>query len=73
MILNVLKEEGQTLEGVDAFSARGGGLVNVEGGVFTIGDKLLEHARTCYTVKHPATLGAHWQMHFPKNSAELHL
>ena len=32
--------------------------VNVEGGVFTIGDKLLEHARTCYTVKHPATLGA---------------
>ena len=30
MILNVLKEEGQTLEGVDAFSARGGGLVNVE-------------------------------------------
>lgn len=25
---------------------------------FTIGDKLLEHARTCYTVKHPATLGA---------------
>ena len=58
MILNVLKEEGQTLEGVDAFSARGGGLVNVEGGVFTIGDKLLEHARTCYTVKHPATLGA---------------
>ena len=32
MILNVLKEEGQTLEGVDAFSARGGGLVNVEGG-----------------------------------------
>ena len=58
MILNVLKEEGQTLEGVDAFSARGGGLVNVEGGVFTIGDKLLEHARTCYTVKHPAPLGA---------------
>lgn len=58
MILDVLKEEGQTLEGVDAFSARGGGLVNVEGGVFAIGDKLLEHARTCYTVKHPATLGA---------------
>ena len=58
MILDVLKEEGQTLEGVDAFSARGGGLVNVEGGVFAIGDKLLEHARTCYTVKHPAPLGA---------------
>ena len=58
MILNTLKEEGQPLEGVDAFSARGGGLVNVEGGVYTIGKKLLEHARECYTVKHPATLGA---------------
>ena len=33
MILNVLKEEGQTIEGVDAISPRGGGLVNVEGGV----------------------------------------
>lgn len=58
MILNTLKEEGQTLEGIDAFSARGGGLVNVDGGVYTIGEKLLEHARECYTVKHPATLGA---------------
>lgn len=58
IILNILKEAGQTLEGVDAFSARGGGLVNVEGGVYTIGEKLLEHARECYTVKHPATLGA---------------
>ncbi len=57
-ILKELAEAGQTLEGVDAFSARGGGLVNVEGGVYKIGEKLLEHARTCYTVKHPATLGA---------------
>ncbi len=57
-ILAVLQEEGLTLEGVDAFSARGGGLVNVEGGVYEIGEKLLEHARTGFTVKHPATLGA---------------
>ncbi|RHQ18864.1 butyrate kinase [Lachnospiraceae bacterium AM48-27BH] len=57
-ILKELAEAGQTLEGVDAFSARGGGLVNVEGGVYKVGEKLLEHARVGYTVKHPATLGA---------------
>lgn len=57
-ILNALKEEGISLDGTDAFSARGGGLVNVEGGVYEIGEKLLEHARVGYTVKHPATLGA---------------
>lgn len=57
-ILKELAEAGQTLEGVDAFSARGGGLVNVEGGVYKVGETLLEHARVGYTVKHPATLGA---------------
>ena len=57
-ILKELAEAGQTLEGVDAFSARGGGLVNVEGGVYKVGEKLLEQARVGYTVKHPATLGA---------------
>lgn len=43
---------------MDAFSARGGGLVNIEGGVYQVGEKLLEHARVGYTVKHPASLGA---------------
>lgn len=57
-ILEKLEAAGQTLEGVDAFSARGGGLVNVEGGVYKVEEKLLEHAREGYTVKHPATLGA---------------
>lgn len=57
-ILKELAEAGQTLEGVDAFSARGGGLVNIEGGVYQVGEKLLEHARVGYTVKHPASLGA---------------
>lgn len=57
-ILEELKQAGQTLEGVDAFSARGGGLVNIEGGVYEVGEQLLEHARVGFTVKHPATLGA---------------
>ena len=57
-ILKELAAAGISLEGVDAFSARGGGLVNVEGGVYRIGETLLHHARIGYTVKHPATLGA---------------
>lgn len=57
-ILEELKKENISLDGVDAFSARGGGLVNIEGGVYEIGDQLLEHARVGFTVKHPATLGA---------------
>ena len=57
-ILKELAEAGQTLEGTDAFVGRGGGLVNIVGGTYTVNDKLLEHARIGFTVKHPATLGA---------------
>lgn len=65
-ILARLAQAGQTLEGVDAFSARGGGLVNVEGGVYKVEEKLLEHARAGYSVKHPATLGAQLAEAFSK-------
>ncbi len=58
MILDLLKEQGLTLEGVDAFVGRGGGLLSVEGGVYEIDDLLLDHAKTCANgVVHPATLG----------------
>lgn len=57
-ILKELADAGQTLENTDAFVGRGGGLVNVVGGTYTVNDKLLEHARVGFTVKHPATLGA---------------
>jgi len=58
MILQLLEENGITLEGVDVFVGRGGGLVNIEGGVYAIDEKVLEHARTCANgVIHPATLG----------------
>ncbi len=46
------------MEGVDAFSARGGGLASVDGGVYAINETLLEHARAGFSVKHPAMLGA---------------
>lgn len=57
-ILEEVKQAGVSLEGVDAFSARGGGLVSVEGGVYAINETLLRHARAGFSVKHPAMLGA---------------
>ena len=57
-ILEEVKKAGISLEGVDSFSARGGGLVSVEGGVYAVNEKLLEHARAGFSVKHPAMLGA---------------
>lgn len=58
MILHLLEENGVSLEGVDVFVGRGGGLVNIEGGVYAIDETVLEHARTCANgVVHPATLG----------------
>ena len=58
MILSILSENSISLEGVDVFVGRGGGLVNIEGGVYDINETVLEHARTCANgVIHPATLG----------------
>lgn len=57
-ILSELAAHNIDLSTVDAFSARGGGLVLLEGGTYPINETLLQHARTCFTVKHPATLGA---------------
>ena len=58
MILDIVRENGQTLEDVDVFVGRGGGLLSVEGGTYNLSDLVLEHARTCANgVVHPATLG----------------
>ncbi len=57
IIESYVEKEGYLLSTVDAFSGRGGGLVSVEGGTYGINDILLEHARTGFTIKHPATLG----------------
>lgn len=56
-IMSELDKAGISLEGVDAWAARCGGLVGCPGGVYEVNDKLLEHARACFTVKHPNTLG----------------
>jgi butyrate kinase len=57
-ILAELAKKNISLQGIDAFVGRGGGLVGLEGGTYTINETLLHHARIGFTVKHPATLGS---------------
>ena len=57
-ILGELAKNNISLKGIDAFVGRGGGLVGLEGGTYTINETLLHHARIGFTVKHPATLGS---------------
>ena len=56
-IYAALAEEGISLEGVDAFAARSGGLASLKSGVYSVNDKLLEHTRICFAARHPNTLG----------------
>ena len=59
MILSLLKEAGITLDDVDVFVGRGGGLLAMEGGTYEIDAKLLEDARMgANGVAHPAQLGS---------------
>lgn len=57
-ILGELAKKNISLAGMDAFVGRGGGLVGLEGGTYTVNEILLDHARIGFTVKHPATLGS---------------
>ncbi|MCR5677155.1 MAG: butyrate kinase [Agathobacter sp.] len=58
MILNALKEANIDLSTIDAFVGRGGGLMAVEGGTYTINDIALDHARRgANGIQHPAQLG----------------
>ena len=57
-ILSKLEENGASLDDVDAFVGRGGGLMAVDGGVYEINDILLDHAqRGANGIQHPAQLG----------------
>lgn len=58
MILELLNEAGISLEDVDVFVGRGGGLLAMEGGTYAVTSLMLAHARTCANgVIHPAALG----------------
>ncbi len=53
-----LEEGNISLEGVDAFVGRGGGLLAMLGGTYAIDDLIVEHAMTgANGVNHPAQLG----------------
>lgn len=57
-INSLLKENNVDLSEVDAFVGRGGGLLGVEGGTYSINETLLDHAvNIANGVPHPATLG----------------
>ncbi len=59
MILGLLDEADISLEDVDVFVGRGGGLLAMEGGTYGVTELLLDHARTCANgVLHPACLGS---------------
>jgi butyrate kinase len=58
-ILALLKENNISLEGVDAFVGRGGGLLPLEGGTYEVDELLTQHARKgANGVVHPAQLGS---------------
>jgi butyrate kinase len=57
-ILDEIGRAGVSLEGMDAFVGRGGGLVSLEGGTYEINETLLQHARIGFMAKHPAILGS---------------
>ncbi len=57
-IRELLAKDGVSLDGLSAVVGRGGGLIAMEGGVYAIGDLLLDHAtRGANGVQHPAQLG----------------
>lgn len=58
-IMHLLREAGISLDDVDVFVGRGGGLLAMEGGTYQVTALMLEHARTCANgVIHPAALGS---------------
>lgn len=59
MILELLEKAEISLEDIDVFVGRGGGLLAMEGGTYGVTEFMLEHARTCANgVIHPAALGS---------------
>ncbi len=69
MILGLLKEEGISLENVDAFVGRGGGLLPMSGGTYGITELVLDHAKNIANgFVHPATLGPQLAYEFAQAS-----
>ncbi|MCL2366718.1 MAG: butyrate kinase [Oscillospiraceae bacterium] len=56
MIEKTMLEKGFAMEDVDVFSGRGGGLLSLTGGVYTISDLMVSHAEKGMAGAHPANL-----------------
>ncbi|MCU6760842.1 Butyrate kinase 2 [uncultured Roseburia sp.] len=56
-IKNALTDAGVSLDGIDAIATRSGSLAGLEGGVYSVNEKLLEDSFTNKYVKHPNSLG----------------
>lgn len=63
-ILKEVEKAGYSLDEIDAFVGRGGGLVSMTGGTYVVNEKLYAHAKEGFTVKHPAMLGAQLAKYF---------
>lgn len=57
IIKQVLADNDIDLSSINAFCGRGGGLVSCGGGTYEINEIMYHHAKTMFTVKHPACLG----------------
>jgi butyrate kinase len=57
-IINEVTKNNISLQGMDAFVARVGGLVGMESGTYIINDVLLNHSRIGFTAKHPINLSS---------------
>lgn len=58
MILKLLEEAKVSIQDVDVFVGRGGGLIAMEGGTYGVTELMLDHAKKCANgVIHPASLG----------------
>lgn len=57
MAIQTLKKHNISLDNIDAFSARTGGLTSLAGGVYLVNDLLLKHAKEGFSLKHASNLG----------------
>ena len=57
IILNILNEHSINLEEIDAFCGRAGGLTSLKGGIYRINQKILEHSKIGFSLKHNSNIG----------------
>lgn len=65
-ILDVLRREGVSLEGIDAISTRGGGVPPCEGGTYVVDQALSDYCANSL-IRHPASIGPRIALDFSLN------